>query len=97
MKDKKIISEKIYKLKQKAVDDEAFNLYEEFKEIFGADLNLAQEKIERITDGMTEEEIRQTILNRYALYEVLLDNSVEEIRRWLNEQNKKDSGEETKG
>ena len=81
LKKTKISNKKAKQMISDAVDNEAKNLIEEFQDIFGEDWEAATIKMIEIDEFIGEDQVLKDlmILNRIDLYEVLLDNTVEEI------------------
>lgn len=68
-------------IKEKAIELTAEELQKEFEGIFKDDLESAYLKIQAVTEAMGEDLLNTTLLqdNRLYLYEILMDNTVEEI------------------
>lgn len=79
----------VAELKEKLVDKEAKDLQAEFNEIFSEDISAAEKKLIEVTNALEAEGgvlLKEAMLNRYKLYEVLLDNSTEDIVKYFQNQ-----------
>ena len=68
-------------VKSEAVSIAAKSMQEEFEAYFADELTEAYLKLQQVTDALPEDVMNTTLLqdNRLYLYEILMDNSVEDI------------------
>lgn len=81
MKKRKFNLDDIEQLKQSAITKEAFNLEEECKDIFGRDYDVAMLRLIVLQGLSTNIKGLSDIitLDRFNLYELIMDNTPEEI------------------
>lgn len=86
IKKRKFTKKDIKKLKKSAVEQEARNLIKECQDIFGDEYEQAMVKLIQLDKATADTRLQTVmILHRQDLYEILLDNSVEEIIEYFEE------------
>ncbi len=71
-------------LKDGAVNKEAESLESEFNDIFKDTLTDALAKFVNLTDAMEPEQFGYYIANRHDIYELLLDNTTDDILKYIS-------------
>ena len=68
-------------IKQKAIEITAQTLQDEFEDFFKDNIEAAYEKLQEVTIALGDELATTSFIkdNRFYLYEILMDNTVEEI------------------